>query len=85
MGGILFIIGVALGLTLVIYPDRIAARTSDMNKSRILDLEAGAPEAYFEELRSLKTYSDNRGKTTMRLFGTLLLVFSLVGILSYIL
>jgi len=85
MGGILFIIGLVLGLTLIVYPQRAAARTSDMNKSRITDLESGAPESYFEELRSLKTYSANTSQKTIRLFGILLVVFSLIGLLSYIL
>ena len=59
------------GVALLLYPQWVRNLTQAANQrhaARIAELEAGAPEVYFEELRDLKVYPPTRPRT-WRLIG----------------
>lgn len=49
---------------------------ADRNSARIAEIEAGAPEAYFEDLRELRAYPPSKRPLTLRVFGAGLLAIS---------
>ena len=78
------LLAVLAGLALVIHPSPVREVTQAANKrraQRIAELEAGAPETYFEELRDLKGYPGPTNIRTWRLLGAGLLLLG--AVMSY--
>lgn len=77
-------IGTALlglqGVWMVLDPERFRRQGVLENKRKLADRLASGKDRYFEELRSLKAYSQPSPRRTVRFFGILLAV---LGIASF--
>jgi hypothetical protein len=65
-----------LGGALFLFPRAFESRAARNHSGRIAELEAGAPEAHFEELRELKAYPPPAKPTTLRLLGAVVFLIS---------
>ena len=54
---ILAVLVFCLGLALLLFPQRAAARSARAHARRLADREARGTDAYFEEARALRAYS----------------------------
>lgn len=68
--------GAVIGAALLLFPAKLVVRMTDRHSARVAEIEAGAPEAYFEELRELKAYPPPKKPMTLRVLGGVLLVVS---------
>ncbi len=75
------ITGAVVGAALLLYPSKLGRQMINRRSQRIAEIEAGAPEAYFEELRELKAYPPVSGTAALRLLGAGLVTVSL-GLLA---
>lgn len=73
----LLITGAVIGTALLLCPAKLNNRMNDRHPQRIAEIEAGAPEAYFEELRELRAYPHPSSPTIVRVLGAGLLALSL--------
>jgi hypothetical protein len=76
------ITGAVVGAALLLYPSKLGRQMTDRHAQRIAEIEAGAPEAHFEELRELKAYPPISGPAALRGLGAGLLTLSL-ALLAY--
>ena len=78
------LIGTALlglqGVWMVLDPERFRRQGVLDNERKLTERLASGKDRYFEELRSLKAYSQPSPRRTVRLFGIL---FALLGIASF--
>lgn len=82
--GTIFYGAVALGVGLprVVAPRRSHALTQQDRARRIAEIEAGAPEAYFEEYRALKAYPVTSSGRKWLIIGWLFVVFGLLELVA---
>ncbi len=76
------ITGAVIGAALLLYPTKVGRQMTDRHSQRIAEIEAGAPEAYFEALRELKAYPPISEPAALRILGAGLLTLSL-ALLAY--
>jgi hypothetical protein len=76
------IIGAVVGAALLLYPSNVGRHMTDRHSQRIAEIDAGAPEAHFEELGELKAYPPVSGPAALRGVGAGLLILSL-ALLAY--
>jgi hypothetical protein len=75
-------IGLATGLPRVVAPRRSMLLARQDHAKRIAEIEAGAPEQFHEEYRSLKAYPVTSSDRRWVAIGWLFVVFGLVMIVA---
>lgn len=73
-------VALGVGLPRVVAPRRSHALTQQDVAKRIAEIEAGAPESYFEECRALKAYPVTSSNRKWLVMGWLFVVAGLVAI-----
>ena len=75
-------IALGVGLPRVVAPRRSHALSRQDMAKRIAEIEAGAPESYFEEYRALKAYPVTSSSRTWLVVGWLLVVTGLLALVA---
>ncbi len=76
MGGQIFLL--VVGVSLLFWPGLLGPRADETHGRRLSQLRAGAPEAFFEERRSLEAYPPPRdGRGWRRGLGAAMIVVAL--------
>ncbi len=72
-------LAIILGLILLIWPHEITAWMSRRRDNRLRELRNGDPEEFFEERRSLETYSRHIPPFGLRVFGGAWVILGIVS------
>ena len=72
----------AVGLPRVVAPRRSLVLSQQDRAKRIAEIEAGAPESYFEEYRALKAYPVTSSSRKWLILGWVAVVVGLVALVA---
>ena len=75
-------VALGLGLPRVVAPRRSHALTQQDVAKRIAEIEAGAPESYFEEYRALKAYPVTSSSRKWLVLGWFFVVVGLAALVA---
>ena len=77
------IASLAIGLPLALFPNWFHKKVWERQRTRLDELEEGAPETYFEERRALETYSPIKKAYVFRIIGCAMLALCAVRVYNW--